>query len=421
MATPPSSNPEPNLATDMLARLLVCSLAVGLAAAQEQVLVLRGAHVLTAGAQDFESGTVVLHRGKVLAVGDASLAFPKGARVVDCAGKFVTPGLIDAGATFGAPAEETNEQGDEVTPQVTILDVVRPDDVGFERARLHGVTAVRLMPANRNVIGGLGAVLKTHGDTVAAMVVKDRTGLRLAMGGEPSASNRAIRGGVPLGLYVRRPTTRMGVVWEVRRAFDAAQKYRETRTQQPDAPPDAALDVLVEVLTGKLETHTTARAEQDIRTALTLAQEFGYKTVLEEVTEAYRCIDVLAASKVKCLVGAPSAEAVLGGGASDGARPRWHTPILLAQAGVPFAIQTGSNLGAKALIHEALFAVRHGLGRDSALRSITITPAQILGVDDRLGSLAAGKDADVVLWSGDPFAPTTVPLTVWVSGEEVAP
>lgn len=406
----------------MLVRVFWSSLATLAAtaalAAQEQVLVLRGGTVLTAAGRDYESGTVVLHRGKVVAVGGSDVAYPRGARVIDCAGKFVTPGLLDAGATFGAPAEEANEQGDEVTPQVNILDVVRPDDPGFARARALGVTAVRLMPANRNVIGGLGAVLKTRGDTVAQMLVKDRVGLRVAMGGEPSASNRAIRGGVPLGLYVRRPTTRMGVVWEVRRAFDQAQKYQDTKTQKPDTPPDAALEVLVEVLTGKLEAHTTARAEQDIRTALGLAKEFGYKTVLEEVTEAYRCIDALAGSNVKCLVGAPSAEMVLGGGASDGARPRWHTPVLLAQAGVPFALQSGSNLGAKALIHEALFAVRHGLGRDTALRAITIVPAQILGVDDRLGSLAAGKDADVVLWSGDPFAATTVPLAVYVAGEE---
>jgi imidazolonepropionase-like amidohydrolase len=213
----------------------------------------------------------------------------------------------------------------------------------------------------------------------------------------------------------------MGTVWEVRRAFAAAQRHRDQRTEAVDPAAEPALDVLVEVLDRKLDVHTTARAEQDIRTALRLADEFGYQTVLEEVTEAYRCIDVLAASKVSCLVGAPSAEAVLGGGARDRAEPRWHTPALLAQAGVRFAIQTGSNLGSKALIHEALFAVRNGLGRDTALQAITAIPAEILGVADRLGSLASGKDADLVVWSGDPFSPTTVPVAVYVSGAEVAP
>jgi len=393
----------------------------GLASAQDQVVVLRGGHVLTAADRDFERGVVVLHRGKITAVGQDDTAHPEGARVVDCTGLFLTPGLIDAGAAFGVRDNDLNEQGDEVTPQVSILDVVAPEDEAFARALASGVTAVRLMPSNRNVIGGLGAVLKTRGETVAAMVIDDRVGLRVAMGSEPSAGNRAIRGGVPLGLFVRRPTTRMGVVWEVRRAFAAAEQYRDQRSEAASMPPDPALDVLVEALEGKLDVHTTARAEQDIRTALRLANEFGYKTVLEEVTEAYRCIDVLAASKVSCLVGSPSAEAVLGAGARDGADPRWHTPALLAQAGIPFAIQTGSNLGAKSLIHEALFAVRNGLGRDAALRSITATPAKILGVDQRLGSLQPGKDADLVIWGGDPFEATTAIRTVFVSGEEVTP
>lgn len=389
--------------------------------AQDQVLVLRGARVLTAAEQDFDNGTVVLHRGKIIAVGDHNVAFPGGARVIDCGGCWITPGLIDTGATLGVRDNDLNEQGDEVTPQVSILDAVSPDDEAFARVLANGVTAVRVMPSNRNVIGGLGAVLKTHGDLVADMLVLDRVGLRMAMGSEPSAGNRAIRGGVPMGLFVRRPTTRMGVVWEVRRAFSAAQKYRDQRSVAADQPPNPALDVLVEALDGKLEVHTTARAEQDIRTALRLAAEFGYKPVLEEVTEAYRCIDVLAASKVSCLVGSPSAEAVLGDGARDGAEPLWHTPALLAQAGVRFAIQTGANLGAKSLIQEAMFAVRNGLGRDAALRAITSTPARILGVDGRLGSLAPGKDADVVVWSGDPFEATTLARTIFVSGEEVTP
>ena len=398
---------------------LALALALPALAAQDQVLVLRGAHVLTGTGTDHVGGTVILHQGKIVAVGGHDLAFPPGARVLDLQGRTITPGLVDAGATLGVRDNDRNEQGDEVTPQLSILDAVDPDDAGFARARAAGVTAVRLCPGNRNVIGGLGAVLKTQGDTVAAMLVKDRVGLNLNVGREASDGNRAIRGGAPVGIYYRRPTTRMGVIWEVRRSFYEAMEYRDERTEGNPAPPDAGLDVLVEALAGKLDVHTTARAEQDIRTALRLAGEFGYKTVLEECTEAYRCVDLLAASKVKCLIGAPSAEAVLGGGATDGARMRWHTLGLLAQAGVPFAIQTGSNIGSKTLIHEAVFAVRNGLDRSAALAAITATPAQILGVADRLGTLASGLDADVVVWSGDPFDPTSTPLHVLIAGEEV--
>ncbi len=390
-------------------------------AGQDQVLVLRGALVLTGTGAEHVGGTVILHQGKIVAVGGNDLVFPAGARVLDLAGRTITPGLVDAGASIGVRDNDRNEQGDEVTPQLSILDAVDPTDPGFVRARATGVTAVRLCPGNRNAIGGLGAVLKTAGDTVAAMLVKERVGLNLNVGREPSDGNRAIRGGAPVGMYYRRPTTRMGVIWEVRRSFYQAMEYRDERTEGNDTPHDAGLDVLVEALAGKLDVHTTARAEQDIRTALRLAGEFGYKTVLEEVTEAYRCVDLLAASKVTCLIGAPSAEAVVGSGASDGARMRWHTLGLLAQAGVPFAIQTGSNVGSKALIHEAVFAVRNGLDRSAALAAVTATPAKILGVADRLGSLVAGRDADVVVWSGDPFDPASVALHVFIAGAEVQP
>jgi imidazolonepropionase-like amidohydrolase len=383
--------------------------------AQDSITVLRGARVLTGRGQVIENGTVTLASGRIVAVGDATLEIPGGATVVDCSGKVLTPGLVDASTTLGI-AGDPNEQSDEITAALTVLDAIDPKDKGLARALRAGVTTVQVNPGNKNVIGGLGAVIKTHGATVERMLVREDSGLRLTMGLEPTTGNRAVRGGTPASLYYRRPTTRMGVIWETRQAFYQAKAYAEQKTI-PNAPPppvDADLEILLRALRGELIVRTTARAEQDIRTAIRLASEFGYRTVLEESTEAWSALDAIVEASVPVLLSSPSRSF-----AGDGADVRWATARMLAQRGVPFAICSGADGGGLELAREAMFAVRFGLDRDTALRSITSEAARLLAVDDRVGALAAGLDADVVLWSGDPFDPTSSVVSVWVGGERV--
>lgn len=388
--------------------------------AQDTITVFRGARVLPIASAPIDGGTVVVAGGKVVAVGGADLDVPEGATVVDCAGRVITPGLVDAGTTLGVRPSDLNEQGDEITPHLHVLDALDPTDPRLARALRAGVTTIQVNPGNRNVIGGLGAVVKTWGDTVERMLVRDGSGLRLTMGGEPSSGNRAIRGGTPIGMYYRRPTTRMGVVWEARKAFYDAKAYQERKTIPGGAPSEADFDpgmeVLVRALQGEVIVRTTARAEQDIRTALRLADEFGYKTMVEEATEAWRVVDDLAAAGVSVLVAAPSRLS-----APDGADVRYDTLNLLAAREVPFAICTGADAGSQSLVHEAMFANRYGLPHDTALRAVTLEAARILGVEGRVGSLAPGLDADVVIWSGDPLDPTTSVVSVYVAGREVAP
>lgn len=389
------------------------------ALAQDKVTVLQGARILPGGAAPIEHGVLVIAQGRVQAVGGANTSIPDGAVVVDVAGKTITPGLIDAGWDGGAAANDRNEQGQEVTPAMRILDALDPQDQSFRRARAAGVTAVQASPGGRNVIGGLGAVLKTWGERAEDMVLQDEASLRIVMGAEPSVGNRAIRGGSIDSMYYRRPTTRMGVVWEVRKAFYDAKDYQQRTIANGDAPKDPGMEVLVRALQKKLMVVTTARAEQDIRTALRLASEFGYRTVVDEAQEAHLCADELAASKTWVLVGSPSADQVAGIAAADGAAPRWYTLSLLAHKGVPFVITTGSNGAGLELIREATFAVRFGLSPAAALDAITLLPARLLGIDGRTGSLAVGKDADFVVWSKDPFDATAVAEAVHVNGIRV--
>ena len=408
----------------MTRSLIACSLSLVLtafASAQQEVTAYTNARILPGGRPEMNNAVLVVSGGKVIAIGSADLKIPDGAKVVDCAGKTITPGLIDASFQSGENIQDLNEQSTEVTPELRVLDSIDPEDQRFERARNAGVTAVHVMPGTRNVIGGLGCVLKTHGTDPKSMVIKEDASMRIVMGAEPSMSNRAIRGGRVNSIYYRRPTTRMGVIWEVRRAFyDAKEAMAQTQGAPGDAPPSPGTQILMQVLQGKLTAVTTARSEQDLRTALRIAEEFGYETVIDEAQDAYMVADELAGKKAVVMLGAPSADSVSGTGGADGAAPRSGTVAVLAAKGVTFVITTGTNRAALPLIREAMFAVRNGLGQQQALDAITIEPAKLLGLDDRIGSLAAGKDADFVIWSHDPLDPAAVAESVHINGKSVS-
>jgi imidazolonepropionase-like amidohydrolase len=389
-----------------------------LALAQDKTTAFEHARIFPGGVPPIENGVLVVAGGKVLAIGGADAKVPDGAAVVDCAGKTITPGLIDASFRAGANAD-FNEQGDEVTPQMRVLDSLDPEDKSFVRAREAGVTTVHVMPGTRNVIGGLGCVLKTFAKDPQAMVVKADATLRIVMGAEPSMGNRAIRGGQVDSIYYRRPTTRMGVVWEVRHAFYDAKEAMQQTLGAPNTPPSPGTEVLMRVLRGQLTAVTTARSEQDLRTALRIANEFGYKTLLDDAQDAYAVLDELAAAKTTVLLGAPSATTIAGTAGADGADPKSVTVRLLADRGIPFVITTGSNLAALDLVREAMFAARNGLSPARALDAVTIEPAKLLGIDQRTGSLAPGKDADFVVWSCDPLDPAAAAESVHIDGISV--
>jgi imidazolonepropionase-like amidohydrolase len=391
------------------------------ASAQQAVTAYTNATILPGGKPAMSNATLVVSGGKVIALGGSALKAPEGAIVIDCKGKTITPGLIDASFQSGTKSEDLNEQSDEVTPHLRVLDSIDPEDPRFQRARNAGVTTVHVMPGTRNVIGGLGCVLKTHGTDPKEMVIKEDASMRIVMGAEPSMSNRAIRGGRVNSMYYRRPTTRMGVIWAVRRAFyDAKEALNKTQGAPGDAPPSPGTQILTQVLQGKVTAVTTARSEQDLRTALRIADEFGYQTIIDEAQDAYMVADELAGKKAVVMLGAPSAEAVAGSARSDGAAPRAGTVAVLAAKGITFVITTGTNTAALPLINEAMFAVRNGLGPQQALDAITIEPAKLLGLSDRIGSLAPGKDADFVIWSQNPLDPAAVAESVLINGQSVS-
>ncbi len=387
----------------------------------QTITALKGAKIYPVASSPIENGVIVLQGLKIVALGDADTAIPDGARIVDCTGKVITPGLVDAGTSLSIASKHQNEQISEVTPHMRILDAVEADHLAFVKARRAGVTTVQIHPGNKNVIGGLSAIVKTYGKSKRGMLVKDSSALRVTLGREPSAGNRDIRSGTPNSIYYRRPMTRMGTIWAVRKAFYDAMEYREQKTvpnpnEQP--PVDPGMEVLLKALDGRLTVHTTARAEHDIRTALRIAKEFGYKTVIQGGLETWRVIDEVVEAGSKVVFSPPSLN---GARNPDGAQGRYHTLNVMAEHGVPFAIKTESRLGERSLPYECMIAMRNGLSFDKALAAVTLVPAQVLEIDARLGSIAVGKDGDVVVWSSMPFEPTARAEMVFINGSDVTP
>ncbi len=405
----------------LLMPLLLTALATGAARAQEaplpprqETLVLRGRLHLGDGSPPIEDGVVVVEGGSISGVGryDAA-ALPAGARVVAIPGAELTPGLIDAASTAGVTTPESwAEHGDEVVPHLRVLDAVDLRDPTFARLARRGVTAVFVTSGPGSVVGSRGALLKTAGPR---RVLASAAAIKATIGPESWRRGQSNRG--PWGrvdFATRRPTTRMGAVWVFREAFARAAQ---------GALEGPAGDVLRRVLAGEVGLRVQARTRGDIETALRLAAEAGLAPVLEEATEARHLVDLLAARQVRVIYGPlfdePAGYRARTGEAED---PGLHTPRLLAERGVPFCLTAGDLDGEADLWGQALLAVRYGLAPERALAAVTGDAADLLGgaAAERLGRLAEGRDADLVVWSGPPLAATSRPLAVLISGERVA-
>ncbi len=363
--------------------------------------------VYTSTGDTLENALVVVTDGKISAI-------TPGAKALDdsLSAKTVTAGLIDASASIHVGTRAV-EQSSEVTPSVSMEYGVDLFDFRWDRLVRSGVTTAFVPPQSRNVVGGMGIVLKTAGDeTLEARTVVGAPLLCGAIGSLPSSGNRPASGR-PTSFYNRRPTTRMGVEWEWRKClFEAAQ-----------APAEGAgkdVDVLQDVLAGKVGAFIEAYPTQDIRTAVFLKEEmqregFGeMRLIVDAGAEAWREPEMLVRSSTAVILPPMPGQ----GRTTDAAFMAANTAKVLQDAGVQFAL-SADDARTGPLGIEAGFAMRGGLTREEALRAVTITPAQILGVDGQVGTVEVGKDADLVLWNGEPFEVTTRPIGVLVNGRLV--
>lgn len=366
------------------------------------MLALKNGRVLTMAGKDFEKATILVENGKILDV-SSWVTIPEGAEVIDVSGMVVMPGIIDAHAHLGIyeegigdEGEDTNEMTDPVTPHLRAIDAVNPEDKGFEDARENGITAVLTGPGSANVIGGEQIVIKTAGRVVDSMVVKNPAGLKVAFGENPKRVYQAQK---------KTPSTRMATAALLRENLVKAQNYMkklERGKEDPDKEPDRDLKMesLVRVLKGEIPLRAHAHRADDIMTAVRIAEEFNVKIVIEHCTEGHKIADELAKRGIPAVVG-PSLTARVKVELKD---RTFKTPGILAKAGVTVALMTDHPvIPVHYLPLSAALAVRDGMDEEEALKAITINPARICGVDDRLGSLEKGKDADIVVFDGWPL------------------
>ncbi len=380
-----------------------------------------GARLVPITGEPVESGTLLIRDGKIAALG-SDVAVPDGTPVVDVGGSWVLPGFIEAHGHVGVHEEaegwagsDTNEMTDPVTAQVRALDAINPADLGFRDAIGGGVLAVNVNPGSGNPIGGQTVAIKCWGRTVDEMLLREPSGLKSALGENPKRV---------YGEQKKTPSTRLGVAAVIRGAFVDASNYlqkieaeqRKPADERKPVDRDLKLEALAKVLNREIPWRQHCHRADDIATAMRIAQEFGYDLVIDHGTEAHLLADLIAARDIPVIIGP-----LFTSRSKVELRNRsLANPGKLAAAGVTIAITTDHPVvPINFLVHQASLAVKYGLDRDTALRALTINPARIIGVDDRLGSLEVGKDADFAVWSGDPLDVLSRVERAYLDGTEI--
>ncbi|KGP75027.1 amidohydrolase [Desulfosporosinus sp. Tol-M] len=382
---------------------------------------IKNGQIKTMAGREF-AGSILVEGTKITALGETLDVDVQGDTVViDAMGCLVLPGFIDAHCHVGIgeeiyrwEGEDYNEMTDPVTPDMRAIDGINPEDEGFRDARLGGVTAVFTVPGSANVVGGTGVVIKTAGIIVDKMIVRDPAGLKIAFGENPK---------MVYGEQKKMPMTRMGTAALLRQALADARTYKDKIEQgesEPDKLPerDLGLEVLVKVINREIPLRAHAHRADDIMTAIRIAREFNVDLVIEHCTEGHKIAEELAELGYPAVVGP-----LLANRSKVELKDKsFQTPGILAKAGVKVAIMTDHSVTPiEQLPLCAALACKAGMEMEEALRAVTINPAEILGVSDRMGSLEAGKDADIVIWSEHPFSISSRPLYVIINGEIVCP
>ncbi|PJI93631.1 amidohydrolase [Luteimicrobium subarcticum] len=378
------------------------------------------AYVVPVAGDPIDGGTVLVVDGVIAALGAAAdVDVPEGVRVVDAAGRWVLPGFVESHGHLGVHEEgegwagnDTNEMTNPDGSALRALDAINPDDEGFRDALAGGVTSVVVKPGSGNPIGGQTVAIKVWGGrTVDEQVISDAVSVKSALGENPKRI---------YGERKQTPATRLGVAAVIRKAFVDAQNYRAKRdaaaAKGDPFDRDLGKETLVRVLDGELAWDQHTHRADDIATALRLADEFGYRLVVNHGTEGADLADVLAERDVPVIFGPMFT--------TRSKVELRHRAIAnlgrLARAGVRVAITTDHPVvPINFLVHQASLAVKEGLDRDVALRALTTNPAAFLRLDDRVGALVPGLDGDVVVWSGDPLDVNSRAERVFVTGVEV--
>jgi imidazolonepropionase-like amidohydrolase len=380
-----------------------------------------GAKLLTVTHGTIENGTIVLADGKIAAVGpSASTRAPAGAQIVDGKGMTVYPGLFDAETNLGlyeiasdAMTRDTAETTDEIEPQMHVYDAFHAESARIPVERLNGITNAVVAPAEADSLPGQDAIIKLYGKDRDSMILGRDVALPLNFTGD--IRRRANYNGPS-----KFPTTRMGVASQLRQTFLDAQNYEAgLKGEHKGAPPkrDLKLEALLPYLHGERPVVLSAEEGYEVEVGMGIAQEFHLKVILNHVTHAQDILDKIASYHVPVIVG-PICEFPRANERYDAV---YSLPAELQKRGVTLALSSygGGEGDDRNLPYAAGYAVAYGLPYDEALKAITLNPATMFGMGDKLGSLDVGKTANVVLANGDPLDVRTAVRQVYIDGVAV--
>lgn len=365
-------------------------------------MIIKNAKIYTMNDEIIESGALLIEDGKIKKIikdGDIEKAIEDnfnlaGSRVIDAKGHILLPGIIDAHChlgmiedSMGFEGDDVNEMTDPITPELRAIDALNPFDKTFREAYESGITTVATGPGSSNIVCGQFAAIKTYGKRIDEMIIKEPVAMKLAFGENPKSI---------YGRDDKSPMTRMAIASKLRELLFLTKEYMEDK----DSSFDIKLEAMTKVMTGEIPLKVHAHRADDIFTAIRIAKEFDIKLTIDHCTEGHLIADYLKDENLDCIVG-PSF--------TDRSKVElknltFETPGVLSEAGVKFAIMTDSpEVGVNYLPLCAGLAVKAGLKEIEALKAITINPAEILGIDDRVGSIKEGKDADFVVFSSNPL------------------
>jgi imidazolonepropionase-like amidohydrolase len=387
------------------------------------------ATIWTSAGAPIADGTLVVEGPTIVAVGSGIAT--DGMEQVDCSGMYLVPGFIDAHVHTGVSGEgaqddsDTNEMSAAITPYTRTLDAIYPEDIGFADARRGGVTTVGVSHGSANPIGGQLTVVKTEGMVADDMVIRFPAGIKMALGENPKRVGERMK---------RAPSSRMGTAHLARKAFIEALEYRKDwdhhralqaaaqRKPESERSPlreprrDLGMEALLLVLDGEIPVRNHAHRLDDIRTAIRLSEEFGYRLILDHATEAWRIPEEIVSRGIPVAVGPLYTSRYK----RELNRRTPATPGIMMKAGANVTIMTDSPVnGVNTLRDLVILSIREGLPEDRALETVTINPAQLLGVADRVGSLEPGKDADFLLFAGDPWDGRMKVAATYIDGTRV--
>jgi len=366
------------------------------------MILIKNGYIKTMAGNDIVNGQILIENGKIKAVGN-DLEVPEDIEIIDAKGFLITPGLVEGHCHLGMweegigfEGEDGNEDVEPITPQMRAIDAINPMDMAFQDALEGGVTTVVTGPGSANVIGGQFLAMKTYGNRVDKMVIKDPVAMKIAFGENPKRTYDEQH---------KSPVTRMAIAALLRETLFEAKHYKEeldASIGDPDRKPDfdIKLHAMLPVMRREIPLKAHAHRADDIFTALRIAKEFDLDITLEHCTEGHLIVDELAKEGKPAFVGP-----------TFGSRSKFElknisfdTPKILVDAGIKIAIITDASVvPIQYLGMCAGLAVKAGLAEEEAWKAITINPAEIIGISDRVGSIEEGKDADIVIFKGNPL------------------